>query len=70
MNTVPYRQLKQACNPFAQAPLECAADGKYPALDLMDLAFNYIEKEKNILPLAQLPQLTRLILYGNPLAGE
>jgi len=63
------RELHLAFNFIDVAPLECAADGKYPALDLMDLAFNYIEKEKNILPLAQLPQLTRLILYGNPLAG-
>eukprot|EP00638_Chattonella_subsalsa_P007701 CAMPEP_0117740038 /NCGR_PEP_ID=MMETSP0947-20121206/4110_1 /TAXON_ID=44440 /ORGANISM="Chattonella subsalsa, Strain CCMP2191" /LENGTH=623 /DNA_ID=CAMNT_0005556089 /DNA_START=82 /DNA_END=1953 /DNA_ORIENTATION=- len=64
------RELYLAFNFIDMAALECAADGKFPSLDLMDLAFNYIATEQDVLPLAQLPQLTRIILYGNPLAGD
>uniref|UniRef100_A0A7S3XTX8 Leucine-rich repeat-containing protein 51 n=1 Tax=Heterosigma akashiwo TaxID=2829 RepID=A0A7S3XTX8_HETAK len=63
------RELYLAFNFIDTAPAECAAEGQFPALDLLDLAFNYVAAERDVLPLAALPVLTRVILYGNPLAG-
>ena len=41
----------------------------FPKLNTLDLAFNFISQENDLLPLIHLPKLARVMIFGNPLLG-
>lgn len=45
--------------------VECA----FPLLEGLDLGFNYIGSESDVVVVVLFERLQRIILYGNPLAG-
>lgn len=45
--------------------MECA----FPLLEGLDLGFNYIGSESDVIVVILFDRLQRIILYGNPLAG-
>lgn len=64
------RELNLAFNYFTGVNLrpeiaECA----FPLLEGLDLGFNYIGSESDVVVVTLLGRLQRIILYGNPLAG-
>jgi len=50
-------------------PREAAAPGGFPCLHTLNLAFNYITSEDELVPVVHLHKLETLVLYGNPLLG-
>lgn len=64
------RELNLAFNYFTGVKLrpetvECA----FPLLEVLDLGFNYIGSESDVVVVVLFERLQRIILYGNPLAG-
>ena len=64
------RELSLAFNYFTKVNLtpeavECA----FPLLEGLDLGFNYIGDQGDVVVLVLLEKLQRVILYGNPLTG-
>ena len=45
------------------------ADNCFTSLESLNLAYNYIGDEEELLPAVLIDKLTRLIVYGNPLCG-
>lgn len=44
-------------------------EGAFPLLEGLDLGFNYIGSESDVVVVVLFERLQRIILYGNPLAG-
>lgn len=64
------RELNLAFNYFTNIILALeAVEDAFPLLQCLDLGFNYINREEDIVVLVLLERLQRVILYGNPLAG-
>lgn len=57
-----------AHNFVASVPAHCCQG--FRVLAQLDLSFNYVSREADLAPLAQLSRLAALMLYGNPLLGE
>ena len=68
--TVPnLRLLSAAHNYLWRFPLECCSDGYFRVLSTLDISFNYFGSEGDVQPIADLPRLTTVMLYGNPVLG-
>lgn len=64
------RELNLAFNYFTGVSLTPeAVEYAFPLLEGLDLGFNYIGNEDDVVVLVLLERLQRIILYGNPLAG-
>ncbi|CAM9337229.1 unnamed protein product [Pylaiella littoralis] len=64
------RELNLAFNYFTGVNLRPdTAESAFPLLEGLDLGFNYIESESNVVVVALFGRLQRIVLYGNPLAG-
>ncbi|CAM9938228.1 unnamed protein product [Laminaria digitata] len=65
------RELSLAFNYFTGVTLSPeAAECAFPLLEGLDLGFNYIGDQHDVVVLVLLERLQRVILYGNPLAGS
>ncbi|CAM9151997.1 unnamed protein product, partial [Discosporangium mesarthrocarpum] len=63
-------ELNLAYNYFTALEIDSMdVDRPFPSLKGLDLAFNYVGREDDVMSVVMLPRLERLILYGNPLAG-
>lgn len=68
--TVPnLRLLSAAHNYLWRFPLECCSDGYFRMLTTLDISFNYFGSEGDVQPIVDLPRLTTVMLYGNPVLG-
>ncbi len=64
------RELNLAFNYFTGVNLKPeTAECAFPLLEGLDLGFNYIESERDVVAIVILERLQRIVLYGNPLAG-
>lgn len=64
------RELSLAFNYFTGIKLRPEAVGcAFPLLEGLDLGFNYIGSESDVVVVVLFERLQRIILYGNPLAG-
>lgn len=64
------RELNLAFNYFTGVSLKPeTAECAFPLLEGLDLGFNYIGSESDVVVVALLGRLQRIILYGNPLTG-
>ncbi|CAN0363291.1 unnamed protein product [Pylaiella littoralis] len=64
------RELNLAFNYFTGVNLRPdTAESAFPLLEGLDLGFNYIESESDVVVVALFGRLQRIVLYGNPLVG-
>ncbi|CAM9298953.1 unnamed protein product [Ectocarpus fasciculatus] len=64
------RELNLAFNYFTGINLDPGiAEQAFPLLEALDLGFNFIGSERDVVVVVLFERLQRLILYGNPLAG-
>lgn len=64
------RELNLAFNYFTRVNFAPKfAEHAFPLLEGLDLGFNYISSEDDVVVLVFLERLQRIILYGNPLTG-
>lgn len=64
------RELNLAFNYFTGVNLDPEiAEQAFPLLEALDLGFNFIGSESDVVVVVLFERLQRLILYGNPLAG-
>ncbi|CAM9647589.1 unnamed protein product [Ectocarpus sp. 6 AP-2014] len=64
------RELNLAFNYFTGINLNLdIAEQAFPLLEALDLGFNFIGSESDVVMVVLFERLQRLILYGNPLAG-
>lgn len=64
------RELSLAFNYFTGVNLAPeAVEFAFPLLEGLDLGFNYIADQQDVVILVLLEKLQRVILYGNPLTG-
>ncbi|CAN0511302.1 unnamed protein product, partial [Ectocarpus sp. 8 AP-2014] len=64
------RELNLAFNYFTGINLDPGiAEQAFPLLEALDLGFNFIGSESDVVVVVLFERLQRLILYGNPLAG-
>lgn len=64
------RELNLAFNYFTGVSLKPeTAECAFPLLEGLDLGFNYIESERDVVAVVILERLQRIVLYGNPLVG-
>lgn len=71
LSTLPaLRELNLAFNYFTSISLKPEIiDFVFPLLEALDLGFNYVGNESDVVDLVLLDKLQRIILYGNPLVG-
>lgn len=67
------RRLSLARNYLGGVPADIAARGErggFPRLERLSLADNYVSLEADLLGLALLPRLTRVVVHGNPVVDS
>ena len=68
--TVPnLRYLSAAYNYLYKFSPECCAEGYFRLLTTLDVSFNYFGNEGDVQPISELPRLTTVMLFGNPVLG-
>jgi hypothetical protein len=56
-------------NYLQRIPKEVIEEGCFTCLQALNLSYNYIADEEELLPAVLIERLTRLLVYGNPLCG-
>ena len=62
-------ELQLGYNYLTEFVPDAVAENRFPNLNTLSLAFNYIATEEALMPVAYLMKLELLVLYGNPLLG-
>jgi hypothetical protein len=62
--------LNLAYNYLQRIPKDVIEDGCFSHLQTMNLSYNYVTEEEELLPAVLIERLTRLLVFGNPLCGQ
>eukprot|EP01031_Cornospumella_fuschlensis_P043354 gene43354-52995_t len=70
LSTIPQiRYVDLSHNFLSKIPKECTDYNGFKFLEVLDISFNFFNKELHINAILHMPRLIRLILYSNPVLG-
>lgn len=64
------RHCSLAHNFLTTIPPESCQNEGFRCLDTLDISFNYLSREEDLMPLVNLYRIESVMCYGNPLLGN